>query len=590
MIRMGGSARDQPRSNSKERRNTYDPYRNGATYDIPRRSSSATREPVIVNIQDQWADDRYYRDEFDNRRESRPRDRFRDDQVESRGFGIRAASMDPPRQDDPPRHLSYDDRASDRSRALPPPVAIYGAEHISSTPTSATPIMPNHKDYMLPPAPVEGRHSSRDEGRHPNHDEGRHQSYDDGRHHGYDEGRHQSYDEGRRVSKDPVYDRIDRDRDYDWRRDDHHKDPTSSAVPAAAAGAAGLATGAAIEKSRRDRDVDKHRHDSDEEKHRHGTRSVKPNEREDAREREYSERDRLEETRRKQDHFKDPNVLDADEEYRRRVEQTQLELARQTSRESQKSDDEGRERRKLRKERPRDKDGDRSTSDEEASALHSREMARRDRDTESTQQHIRHDSLPSRPPVSEPEAPAVAVAPSTALTVPGSFPDDKAVALRKDSADASSSDETGAKKPRSVRIVEPAKDSSPPPPKIKGILKKPTTVFPEDPNPIKEGALPLPNSRTAKDKSIPSGARWTKISRELVNPQALEDAKERFEERLDCVIVLRVLTRKEIEALAARTREIRGMYAGRAAYCRGLDLREQIRAHGVLTLRHRRTI
>ncbi|KAF2115034.1 hypothetical protein BDV96DRAFT_600175 [Lophiotrema nucula] len=62
---------------------------------------------------------------------------------------------------------------------------------------------------------------------------------------------------------------------------------------------------------------------------------------------------------------------------------------------------------------------------------------------------------------------------------------------------------------------------------------------------------------TTQDKPIPSGARWTKINRRIVNPQALEEAKERFEEREDCVIVLRVLRKDEIVRLAERTREIR---------------------------------
>lgn len=61
-------------------------------------------------------------------------------------------------------------------------------------------------------------------------------------------------------------------------------------------------------------------------------------------------------------------------------------------------------------------------------------------------------------------------------------------------------------------------------------------------------------------KGIPPGARWTRIDRKLVNPEALEDQKERFEERLDCVIVLRVLTREEIQKLADKTAEIRGMH------------------------------
>ena len=62
----------------------------------------------------------------------------------------------------------------------------------------------------------------------------------------------------------------------------------------------------------------------------------------------------------------------------------------------------------------------------------------------------------------------------------------------------------------------------------------------------------------AKQQGIPPGARWTKIDRRLVNPEALEEAKERFEERLDCVIVLRVLTKEDIQKLADRTRKIRG--------------------------------
>jgi hypothetical protein len=69
--------------------------------------------------------------------------------------------------------------------------------------------------------------------------------------------------------------------------------------------------------------------------------------------------------------------------------------------------------------------------------------------------------------------------------------------------------------------------------------------------------LPLAQETPTKGKDIPPNARWTKIDRRLVNPQALEEAKERFEERLDCVIVLRVLTKLEIQKLADRTKEIR---------------------------------
>ncbi|KAF7125323.1 hypothetical protein CNMCM5793_001501 [Aspergillus hiratsukae] len=88
----------------------------------------------------------------------------------------------------------------------------------------------------------------------------------------------------------------------------------------------------------------------------------------------------------------------------------------------------------------------------------------------------------------------------------------------------------------------------------KGILKPPRDKFPEEPNPVREGVAPL---KDAHKKGIPPGARWTKIDRRLVNPAALEAGNERYEERPDCVIVLRVLTKEEIQGYAVKTQEIR---------------------------------
>ncbi|KAK6391206.1 hypothetical protein LTR65_004665 [Meristemomyces frigidus] len=103
-----------------------------------------------------------------------------------------------------------------------------------------------------------------------------------------------------------------------------------------------------------------------------------------------------------------------------------------------------------------------------------------------------------------------------------------------------------------VRIVDPPTEEEERRPK--GILKRPTSKFPEHPNEVREGVAPL---KDATKTGIPPGARWTKIDRKLVNPEALEAAQERFEERMDCVIVLRVLTKEEIQKLADRTREVR---------------------------------
>ncbi|KAL1624755.1 hypothetical protein SLS56_007640 [Neofusicoccum ribis] len=58
------------------------------------------------------------------------------------------------------------------------------------------------------------------------------------------------------------------------------------------------------------------------------------------------------------------------------------------------------------------------------------------------------------------------------------------------------------------------------------------------------------------NRNIPPDARITKIDRRIVIPEALEEAKERFEERSDYVLVLRVLSQREVQRLADRTREI----------------------------------
>ena len=84
----------------------------------------------------------------------------------------------------------------------------------------------------------------------------------------------------------------------------------------------------------------------------------------------------------------------------------------------------------------------------------------------------------------------------------------------------------------------------------------PTEKFPEHPESLREGVAPL--KKEAEEKGIPAEARWTRIDRRLVNPDALREADLRFEERRDDVIVLKVLTREEIQELTNRTAQIRG--------------------------------
>lgn len=122
---------------------------------------------------------------------------------------------------------------------------------------------------------------------------------------------------------------------------------------------------------------------------------------------------------------------------------------------------------------------------------------------------------------------------------------------------------------RSIYFEEtaaPQRPPSPPPsrnvvPK-KGILKSPTDHFPEGPNPVREGVAPHRDDRTKRD--VPPGARWTKISRKLVNPEALTIGKERFEVRDDFVFVLRVLSKEEIEAYTSATSQLRKRRAAEA--------------------------
>lgn len=117
--------------------------------------------------------------------------------------------------------------------------------------------------------------------------------------------------------------------------------------------------------------------------------------------------------------------------------------------------------------------------------------------------------------------------------------------------------EADASRPDELKKSEQATSKEQDPPAPKGILKPPREKFPEEPNPVREGVAPL---KDAHKKGIPPGARWTKIDRRLVNPAALELGRERYEERAEYVIVLRVLTKEEIQAYAVKTQEIRGMF------------------------------
>ncbi|KAI8946528.1 hypothetical protein F4801DRAFT_59689 [Xylaria longipes] len=152
--------------------------------------------------------------------------------------------------------------------------------------------------------------------------------------------------------------------------------------------------------------------------------------------------------------------------------------------------------------------------------------------------------------VDESDAPSTKEVPSV-KAAPGTSGSDKG----HDSADESRGREiVPIREEKQVRVVSPPRDKTEQKP-IKGILKAPSAKFPEDSNPIREGVAPHKDDQSKKD--VPAGARWTKISRKKVNPEALTIGKERFEVRDDFVIVLRVLNKEEIQAYATATAQIR---------------------------------
>jgi hypothetical protein len=92
-------------------------------------------------------------------------------------------------------------------------------------------------------------------------------------------------------------------------------------------------------------------------------------------------------------------------------------------------------------------------------------------------------------------------------------------------------------------------------PFVRGILNQPGQILTEPVGSLREGIVPR------KSPGVPPDPRGTKIARRIVNPAALKEAREIFEEMGDDVIVYRVLTIKEIQVLANQTAKIRGKFA-----------------------------
>ena len=124
-----------------------------------------------------------------------------------------------------------------------------------------------------------------------------------------------------------------------------------------------------------------------------------------------------------------------------------------------------------------------------------------------------------------------------------------------ESSFSSSSDSEDDRIERQPRVVSPSnEEKSVPPPAPKSILRKPRDKFPEHPDTVREGVAP---HKEMPKKDVPPNARWTKINRKLVNPEALEQDGIRYNEYVDHVIVLKAMDLEEIEKYTKKTAEIR---------------------------------
>ncbi|KAL9052500.1 MAG: hypothetical protein Q9162_005356 [Coniocarpon cinnabarinum] len=531
--------------------------------------------------------------------EPRRRSRFEDREVASRGFGIRAPSVDarssadsgvdkystytdeplmieappPPRRDYPvePRAAARDDprlrepdwREDDRHREK--------ERDIPHSPRDSPPLREREKEPLrerdsirdrardAPQLEKERDYAPRDSNKNlaePRRDRDRERDYakDNERlQPEKDRESDRSSDEGRqareRRSERDYYDDDRRERDRQTYRDDpenrlqydHHHDHHHAAEAVAGTAAIGAAAlGGKEMLDKRNAEDRRDFRDDREPVRKPDTRESRPapsNNREEKpldktqREREPSKHyddddDDVSEPRRRnyvskekaQESFanipsKHSEILDPEEDYRRRVQQVQQEMSKTPVRQEEDSD---RDRRRREQIEPRDID---RRGDEYAA------------------------SEPNGDRMSE----------SQVLTRYGTRDNEITESPRSDETSEEAGETAEAKRKKRVSIVDPAKDVRPP----KSILRKPTEKFPEDPNPIREGVAPLKDAKISSDKNIPQGARWTQIKRSLVNPQALEEKGERFEEREDFVVVLRVLDLETVQKYTDRTKAIR---------------------------------
>lgn len=570
------------RTSSRDRNGTYDSYL-APVHDLAQRNARPLSTAGLPLTGEGRYGAAYERSPVDDDDPRRSRQRFKDSGVETRGFGIRSQSAAGKPEISPERKTSLDE--DPRSLA-----SAYARDALIP--------QPNIRDF-LPPASIEDDRREREKERRR---EGKDRDRD------YDRGLSQREKErevelardrerearygDREVDRDGDYDKSDRrrdrddydrnyDRDYDKDRprrtrdranSDHLRHATTAAVAAAGLGTAAYAARAGAERRDKDKERDVSRDvPRDRDVSKDPPRDL-PRDRDtpkDAPRERDRDRDTLREPKRE-------STRDSSRDIPREVP-----LSRESTRESYEGPrnapkDRDRERDR---ERPRKRDDDEPDSPRRAIRRepHEREDAsersyspndrsgRRDNDEAKADEEYNRRLQQQQQELSQlgvaddaagnSQSRHNSVFESGITQEPGSI--DRGVSPSMSGAlavDPAAPASNGARDPR-VRIVEPAKKEETPAP-IRGILRKPTKIFPDHKDDIREGVAPL--KEEAERKGIPLGARWTKIDRRLVNPEALDAFSERYEERLDCVIVLRVLTKEEIQKFADKTKEIRG--------------------------------
>jgi hypothetical protein len=302
----------------------------------------------------------------------------------------------------------------------------------------------------------------------------------------------------------------DRDRDRDYRDSDRLRHATNATVAAAGAGVVAYAAAVGVEK-KRERDRERAHRDKDADRTVDVEYDVRP-ERERERDREKRRTDR--------DRSGDHERLPAPEVDRREGSQRRKEPEVEVRRPAK-------------------------PAKKEADEYAGRELPDRWRNDDDAEEDRRR---------TQREEPRIK-ADARALALRPSYDDNSDGDSAVDAKSAVSTDKDQEEVKSRVRIVEPPKNEEAPA-QIKSILRKPTEKFPDHHDGIREGVTPLEPEK----KGIPKDAKWTKIDRRLVNPEALDLAQLRYEERMDYVIVLKVLTKEEIQALADKTAEIRGTF------------------------------